>query len=104
MLERLKNRDRKKECFLAFPGMAQLRTTRRIDGLYTLKERDEGIEFEDSIGCAGDWRKAGPVYEVPYRALISKDADNIIAAGRNISSAGDAMGSDPGNTCCGNDR
>ena len=90
VLERLKKRDRKKESFLTFPGMAQLRTTRRIDGLYTLTENDEGSAFDDSVGCAGDWRKAGPVYEVPYRALISKDVENVIAAGRNISSAGDA--------------
>ena len=90
LLSRLKKRDINKESFLAFPGMAQLRTTRRIEGIYTLTENDEGLTFEDSIGCAGDWRKAGPVYEVPYRALMSKNVDNIIAAGRNISSEGDA--------------
>ena len=90
VFERLKNRDKKKESFLTFPGMAQLRTTRRIEGIYTLAGDDEGKAFEDSIGCVGDWRKAGSVYEVPYRTLITKNIENIIAAGRNISSAGDA--------------
>jgi len=90
MLMRAKKRDKNKESFLSFSGMAQLRTTRRIDGLYTLIESDEGAEFEDSVGCVGDWRKAGSIYEIPYRTLISKDVENIITAGRNISSAGDA--------------
>ena len=90
LLNRLKERDIKKESFLSFPGMAQLRTTRRIEGMYTLTGNDEGAAFDDSIGCAGDWRKSGPVYEIPYRTLISKDVENVIAAGRNISSACDA--------------
>ncbi len=90
LLERLKKRDRKKESFLTFPGMAQFRTTRRISGMYTLTEKDKGVRFEDSVGCAGDWREPGPIYEIPYSALISEKIENIIAAGRNISSSGDA--------------
>lgn len=85
----LKKRNNKKTSFLAFPGMAQFRTTRRIKGIYTLKEEDVFKTFDDSIGCSGDWRKPGPVYEIPYRTLVSQGSDNIITAGRTISSAGD---------------
>ena len=29
-----------------------------------------------------DWRKRGPVYEVPFRTLYSKKVKNLICAGR----------------------
>ena len=29
-----------------------------------------------------DWRKRGPVYEVPFSTLYSKEVKNLIAAGR----------------------
>ena len=38
--------------------------------------------FEDSIGMVSDWRKRGPVYEVPFRTLYSKEIKNLIVAGR----------------------
>ena len=75
---------------ITIPGMAQLRTTRRIRGTYELTEKDVFTRFDDSIGCTGDWRKAGPVYEIPYRTLIAGGIKNIITAGRSIASAGDA--------------
>lgn len=74
---------------LTLPGMAQFRTTRRIQGVYALKEEDVFLSFDDSIGCTGDWRKAGPIFEIPYRALISPTVKNIITAGRSIASIGD---------------
>jgi hypothetical protein len=50
---------------------------------------DDHKYFEDSIGMVSNWRKAGPIYEVPYRALIG-DLKNVIAAGRCVSNT-DAM-------------
>jgi hypothetical protein len=76
--------------FASFPSMAQFRTTRRLEGEYVLGPEDVNKRFEDSIGCIGDWRQAGLVSEIPYRALYSKKAANILAAGRNIAAAGDA--------------
>lgn len=84
----LKN-SKKGYSYLALPGMPQFRTTRRIKGLYELKEDDVFKYFDDSIGCTGDWRKAGPVYEIPYRSLISREIKNIITAGRTIAATGD---------------
>lgn len=76
--------------FASFPSMAQFRTTRRLAGEYVLGPEDVNRRFEDSIGCAGDWRQAGPVYEIPYRALYSSKAVNVFAAGRNIAATGEA--------------
>jgi len=41
--------------------------------------------MQDSIGMTGDWRKAGPAYELPYGALYGQEVPNLIAAGRDIS-------------------
>jgi hypothetical protein len=76
--------------FTSFPSMAQFRTTRRLEGEYVLGSANMYEHFEDSIGCVGDWRQAGPVYEIPYRALYSSKVTNVFAAGRNISSAREA--------------
>ena len=60
----------------------QLRMTRRIDGEYTLATDEMHKYFEDSIGMVSDWRKRGPVYEVPFRTLYSSKIKNLIMAGR----------------------
>ncbi len=75
---------------LALPTMAQLRMTRRIDGLFTLEDGMEWNSFHDSIGLVADWRKSGYVWEVPYRSLLPSELKGLLAAGRCISSAGDA--------------
>ena len=38
--------------------------------------------FEDSIGMVSNWKKRGPVYEVPFRTLYSRTVKNLIVAGR----------------------
>ncbi len=68
----------------------QLRMTRRVNGEYTLDDSDVHRFFEDSIGLVSDWRRRGPVYEVPFRSLYSKKAKNLLFAGR-VTSATDAM-------------
>lgn len=73
----------------SFPSMPLFRTTRRLCGVHELTVADIGASFADTIGCTGDWRAPGPIYEVPYRALYAAAVDNIFAAGRNISASGD---------------
>lgn len=68
----------------------QLRMTRRIAGEYTMEIDEEHKYFEDSIGMVSNWRKRGPVYEVPFRTLYSSKVKNLICAGR-ITSVGDVM-------------
>ncbi|MBQ8606001.1 MAG: FAD-dependent oxidoreductase [Clostridia bacterium] len=60
----------------------QLRMTRRIVGEYTLGSDEMHKYFEDSVGMVSDWRKRGPVYEVPFRTLYSSEIKNLICAGR----------------------
>ena len=74
----------------SLPGMAQLRTSRRIEGAYELSDKDANTHFEDNIGGTGDWRRPGPVYEIPYRTLYTAGLKNVLSAGRCISTAGEA--------------
>lgn len=66
-------------------SIPQVRMTRRIEGRYTLDDSDDHKCFEDSIGMIGDWRKSGPVYEIPFSCLIGREVNNLITAGRCIS-------------------
>ena len=60
--------------------------TRKINGVYDIDMSDEGKHFEDSVGVIADWRKVGPVVELPFRCLYGDDVKNLITAGRCISS------------------
>ena len=60
----------------------QLRMTRKIVGEYTLHDTEIHKYFDDSIGMVSDWRKRGPVYEVPFKTLYSSKVKNLITAGR----------------------
>ncbi|NLL38498.1 MAG: FAD-dependent oxidoreductase [Clostridiales bacterium] len=62
-----------------------VRMSRRIVGAYTQDDTESHVFFEDSIGLTGDWRKAGPCYEIPYRTLYTPAVPNLIVAGRIIS-------------------
>ena len=91
LLKKEIERNRKeKGSLIALPGMAQYRRTRRVKGMYLLKEADAHKRFDDSIGVTGHWLKPGIVYEIPYRTMISKEYTNILTTGRAISASGDA--------------
>ena len=62
-----------------------MRMTRRLSGAYELDESEAFVDFEDSIGMTGDWRKPGPVFALPWRTLVGTRNDNLAAAGRCIS-------------------
>ena len=66
-------------------SIPQLRMTRRIAGEYEMTEGDDHAYFEDSVGMVGNWKQRGPIYEIPFRALYSKEVKNLITAGRCIS-------------------
>lgn len=71
------------------PTIPQVRATRRIVGLET-PDKEDRLRRETSIGLAPNWRRRGPIYEIPFGALCSADISNLLAAGRNIS-VGEAM-------------
>ena len=60
----------------------QVRMSRKIVGEYTLSQTEDKVYFEDSIGMVSNWKKRGPIYEVPFRTLYSSKVKNLIAAGR----------------------
>jgi hypothetical protein len=64
------------------PTTPQIRMTRKLVGEYTLAHTEEHTYFRDSIGMVSNWKKRGPVYEVPFRTLYSKEVKNLIVAGR----------------------
>ena len=63
-------------------SIPQLRMTRRLCGEYTLHDAETHTRFSDSVGMVSDWRKRGPVYEVPFRTLYHASCKNLILAGR----------------------
>jgi hypothetical protein len=84
-----------------------IRETRRIVGKYVMNEQDVlGCRhFEDAIavasypidihrpgdeGCTLIW--CGDCYDIPYRSLLPVNVDNLIVAGRAISTTHEAMG------------
>ncbi len=64
------------------PTIPQLRMTRKLVGEYVLHDTQQHEYFENSIGMVSDWRKRGPVYEVPFETLYSKNVKNLVCAGR----------------------
>ena len=68
----------------------QLRMTRRIEGVCAMTLEDDRKEFSDSVGIVSNWRRRGPVYEVPFGCLHGEKVKNLIVAGRCIS-ANDLM-------------
>lgn len=81
------------------PVAPLLRDTHRVLGEYTLTEDEmlAGKAFDDSIAISNMWpdivgpdyelgtRRYPPPFDIPYRCLVSKDTDNLLAAGSTIS-------------------
>ncbi len=67
------------------PTMACLRMTRRLAARFTLTAAHMHQWLDDAIGLTGDWRRAGPVYPVPFSSLRAVKTANLLAAGRCIS-------------------
>ena len=70
------------------PMIPQLRMTRRVDGVFELTVEHSDTRFENSVGMVGNWRRRGPVIEVPYTCLYGEKVKNLITAGRCISTSG----------------
>ena len=82
--------DRRRLFPVTLPAMAQFRTTRRIVGAVTLSDGQDGVHVPSSIGLVPDWRKPGPVWEIPYETLVPQGVTGLLVAGRCIASEGDA--------------
>lgn len=67
---------------VTMPTIPQVRMTRKLVGEYTLCDTELHTYFEDSIGMVSNWKRRGPIYEVPFRTLYHKSVKNLICAGR----------------------
>ena len=91
-------------------GEIGARESRMIDGEYLLTETDlrDCVKFDDAVaagnydidihnpegsGTSHYYFPAGTWYTIPYRALQPKNADNLLVAGRCISSTHEAQAS-----------
>lgn len=84
-----------------------VRETRRITGEYVLSMDDivQDKSFYDSIAVGsypidihdplgkGQFYEEVPIYEIPYRSLVTKGIDNLLLAGRCISETHEALAS-----------
>lgn len=66
-------------------SIPQIRMTRRLDGEFVMDTSHERKYFADSVGLFSNWRKRGPVYELPYSVLHGSKIKNLAVAGRCIS-------------------
>jgi hypothetical protein len=82
------------DCYAAGPApTAGQRRGRAIRALYELTREDciSGHQFSDQIGCFSfidnprDFVVDGGAYGIPFRALIPREVDNLLIAGRMIS-------------------
>lgn len=64
----------------------QFRVTRCLQGSFELDESHVHQWFDDAVTLAGDWRRSGPVFAVPYRTLLADSRSNLLVAGRCSSS------------------
>lgn len=93
-------------------GMALgTRESRLLDGRYTLTKEDvfNQARFEDSIAIFPEFidgrgylvlPTTGRYYQIPYRALVPKNVDNLLVAGRCISGEPIAHTSFRNMSCC----
>lgn len=68
---------------MMIPEIPQMRKIRHIVGETVFTGGNSSCH--DSIGTAGDFRKKGKVYNIPYSCLYNMKYDNMLAAGRIIS-------------------
>ncbi|MDD3334026.1 MAG: FAD-dependent oxidoreductase [Eubacteriales bacterium] len=88
LLDGLKAQDRNKRDLHLLPGMAQMRTTRCIEGNHTLTTADQYRHFSDSVGAICDFDQRDVLYEVPYGTLYHPAFDNFLTCGRSASAQG----------------
>ncbi|MGQ9730131.1 MAG: FAD-dependent oxidoreductase [Candidatus Zipacnadales bacterium] len=71
-----------------------VRRSRRLRGEYVLTEADVSqtdFRIEDAIGRGNDFRNADFAYDIPYRALLPREVDGLLVAGRCLSCTHEAL-------------
>ena len=66
------------------PAMPQIRKIAHIDAVMNLGGGDAGKHWLHPVGRAGNWITPDAGWEAPYEALVPKELDGLLAAGRCI--------------------
>lgn len=97
-----------KACVTATGAQIGIRETRRVIGEYVLSGLDvlDGRRFQDVIarsgypidihnpegkGVTANFIKEGGAYDIPYRSIVPKNTENLLLAGRCISTSHEAQ-------------
>ena len=67
------------------PSIPDIRMSRCLKNTFAMSEADMHTWTDDCVGLTGDWRRRGPVYPIPLRALRADTCANLFTAGRCIS-------------------
>ena len=70
-------------------SIPQVRMTRGLDSGFAMDVSHDKVHFDDSVGLFANWKKRGPVYELPYRILHGNKIRNLAVAGRAVSATED---------------
>jgi hypothetical protein len=68
-----------------YARMLGITESRRLVGDYVLAKEDGDTTFVDSVARTGHWTRRAVVFGIPYRSLTTGAAENLIVAGRCIS-------------------
>ena len=87
MMQDIKRRMDKDPSFVptSMATIPDVRMTRRLVGAYTQDVSEVGVRYHDTVGIFPNWKKSGPVYELPFSSLYSPMVKNLAVAGRCIS-------------------
>lgn len=88
LLDNIRGEERKSRDLTLLPIMPQFRTTRHIDGNYTMTMKDAYKHHEDSVGTISDFANKDFLFEVPYGTMVCDGFDNVITAGRSAAAEG----------------
>ncbi|HZT65327.1 MAG TPA: FAD-dependent oxidoreductase [Acidimicrobiales bacterium] len=68
-----------------YARMLGITESRRLVGDYVLRKEDADLRFPDAVARTGHWTRRQVVFDIPYRCLTTAVADNLLVAGRCIS-------------------
>jgi hypothetical protein len=68
-----------------YARMLGITESRRLVGDYVLRKEDGDVRFADAVAQTGHWTRRNVVYDIPYRCLTTPVVDNLLVAGRCIS-------------------
>jgi len=86
-VEKLRQKQGDEQAFLAETApQLGVRLSRLLDGVkkLTVQEIRSGAKFKDVIGYSGAYANA-PEFQIPYGSLVPEKVENVLAAGRCIS-------------------